>query len=53
MHTMIKTITHHIMCTTLMIACYSGAAAVTLTSVDLINTELEKMADARIEALTK
>ena len=49
----IKTITRHIMCTTLMIACYSGAAAVTLTSVELINAELEKMADARIEALTK
>jgi hypothetical protein len=44
---MIKTITRHILCTAMMIACYSGAAAVTLTSVDLINAELERMADAR------
>lgn len=50
---MIKTLTRHILCTTLMIACYSGAAAVTLTSVEIINAELAKMADARIEALTK
>lgn len=42
---MLKTIARHILCTTLMIACYSGAAAVTVTSVQLINTELSKMAD--------
>ena len=36
-----------------MLTCYSGAAAVTITSVELINAELEKMADARIESLTK
>ena len=49
---MLKTITHHIMCTCIMIGCYSGAAAVTVVSVDVMNEHLEDVADARIKALT-
>jgi hypothetical protein len=49
---MLKTITRHILCNALMIGCYSGAAVTTLFAVDVMNQQLEKMADARIEALT-
>ena len=50
---MLKTIAHHIMCTAIMIGCYSGAAAVTLYSVDVMNQHLAEVADARIKALTQ
>lgn len=49
---MLKTITRHILCTAIMLGCYSGAAAVTLYSVDIMNQHLAEVADARIKALT-
>ena len=50
--TMLKTITHYIFCTALMVGCYSGAAATTLYAVDVMNQHLAEVADARIKALT-
>ena len=49
---MLKTITHYIFCTALMVGCYSGAAATTLYAVDVMNQHLAEVADARIKALT-
>jgi hypothetical protein len=49
---MIRTIAHHILCTALMVGCYSGAAATTLYAVDVMNQHLAEVADARIKALT-
>ena len=49
---MIKTILRHILCTAVMLGSYSGAAAITLYSVDAMNQHLADVADAQIEALT-
>jgi len=49
---MIRTFARHILCTAVMLGCYSGAAAITLFSVDVMNQHLAEVADARIKALT-
>lgn len=49
---MIKTITHYIFCTAVMLGCYSGITTATLYSVDVMNQHLADVADARIKALT-
>lgn len=44
---MLKPITRHILCLAVMLGGYSAAAATTLSTVDYITAQLEKIADAK------